>query len=313
MANYPLQLYSPHDVDNPEASIGRKWNDYPVKFLAQGDSWFSIGAMPPWATSSILQQIVLGFSASAVNCAYPGRHLARMVDWKKDSGFANLLTGRLSEKWDGILLSGGGNDLIEAASTLPTHSGGRPIEKARRLLLTADEWGPASKGAERYLSEEGWATFAAHLPAQLIDVVKLRDKEEKNRGIPLFCHTYDYLIPRDAPASVRFHIGPWLYPAFKAFKIPAPLWKDVANVLISRLAALLRETVDTINAKGDKRVHLIETLGTLDLPEPGSKGENGDWENEIHPTSRGYRKLARRWRPVVDEQFNHLLQAAAPQ
>lgn len=307
MANHSLQVFTPQNVDNPESRIGRKWDDFPVKFLAQGDSWFSLGAFPFWATSNILEQIVLGFPASVVNCAYPGRTLSHMVEWKRDSGFASLLTGRLAVKWDGILLSGGGNDLIDATATLPRRSSGRPVGKASRLLLLPDEWGPEAQGAKRYISSEGWATFAAHLPAQLIDVVALRDEEARNRGIPLFCHTYDYLIPRDAPASARLHMGPWLYPAFVAYGIPASDWLAVVKELISRLADLLRETVDSINAGGDRHVYLIDTRGALDLPTPGSKRKSGDWENEIHPTAKGYGKLAQRWRPVVEARFpSHL-------
>lgn len=91
MPDYALHIFSPHDVyDSPSGTIPQ-WDDYKTRFLAQGDSWFSIGAMPPWATSNILQQVKLGFDASAINCAYPGRELACMVDWKQDTGFSRLL------------------------------------------------------------------------------------------------------------------------------------------------------------------------------------------------------------------------------
>ena len=49
-------------------------------YLAQGDSWFSIGHFPPWATTNLLQQMVLSRSTLAVNCARPGIELAHMTD-----------------------------------------------------------------------------------------------------------------------------------------------------------------------------------------------------------------------------------------
>jgi hypothetical protein len=301
MATFRLAAFSPDDVTNPKDGAIRKWNDYPVKFLAQGDSWFSLGALPTWNTSSILLEMSFGIEASVVNCAQPGQHLTTMIDWRRATDFAHLLAGRFAYKWDGIMLSGGGNDLIAAASTLPCHSDGSPIDPAHRLLLKPDEWGPASLGPARYLSDDGWATFVIHLSAQLKNVVAGRDKDPLNRNTPMFCHTYDYPQPRDAP--VLPHTSTWLYPAFVAYGVPPADWLGTAKVLIDRLAALLRDTIGDINAGGDKRVYLVDSRGAMIPADPGTTERSNDWINEIHPTSGGYRKLAARWRPVVDAQF----------
>src|SRR5512141_2850977 len=152
MPDYRLELFSPHDVYNAPDGSPSRWDDFDTRFLAQGDSWFSIGAMPPWATSNLLQQLQFGFAASAVNCAYPGRELSRMVDWKQDTCLSRLLAGNFAFNWNGILISGG--------------------------------WGPPAKGAARYLSDAGWATFVSHLTPQFGDVVALRDSGI-NSGVPL--------------------------------------------------------------------------------------------------------------------------------
>jgi hypothetical protein len=301
VADFALKLFSPHDVYDRKEGVIQDWNDFPVRFLAQGDSWFSVGAVPPWATSSIVSQIVLGFPASAVNCAYPGRLLAHMVDWRRDTGFSNLLAGKFAVKWDGILLSGGGNDLIAAASVLPCNANGTPVTPDARLLLKPSEWRPVGQAAARYVSDAGWATFAVYLPAQFKDVIAQRDTDV-NSNIPLFCHSYDYLLPRDAPASPLFHMGPWLYPAFVAYEIPSADWLGVVAELIDRLAGLLRSTIDIINAEGDKRVYLVDGRGTLTEAQAGSYGTSNDWENEIHPTAGGYKKLAALWRPAIESR-----------
>jgi len=299
MADFPLTLFSPDEVYAGRDGAIRKWDDFPVRLLAQGDSWFSIGAMPPWATSNILQQMRLGVAASAVNCAYPGRHLARMVDWKADSGFRKLLTGRLACQWHGILLSGGGNDLIAAAAVLPRYADGSPIPPAARLLLDPDEWAPPAHGAARYLSAAGWTTFASHLAPQFEEIVALRDSGI-NAGVPLFCHTYAYPRPRNAPASELFQMGPWLYPAMVAYGIPAADWLAVATELIDRLAALLKSIVARLNQPAARNVHLVETHQALTPAAPDTTGPSNDWENEIHPASGGYRRLAALWRPVAE-------------
>jgi hypothetical protein len=299
MADIPLQIFTPHDVyDAPDGTI-RKWDDFKTRFLAQGDSWFSIGAMPPWATSSILMQVQLGFEASAINCAYPGRELACMVDWKGESGFSRLMAGRFACKWDGILLSGGGNDLIAAVGVLPVHQDGSPVPRDLRLLLNPAEWGPVGGGAGRYLSDTGWTTFASHLRPQFDDVVALRDGGI-NKGVPLFCHTYAYPMPRNAPASELLHVGPWLYPSLVAYKIPPADWLAVATELIDRLAALLRQIVDGLNTPNDRGIYLIETHRALNPGQQDATGPSNDWENEIHPTPGGYRKLAQLWRPAIE-------------
>jgi lysophospholipase L1-like esterase len=301
MADYALKLFSPNDVYNRQEGVIQNWDDFPIRFLAQGDSWFSVGAMPPWSTSNILQEIVLGFAASAINCAYPGRRLAHMVEWQRDTGFSKLLAGKFAFKWDGILLSGGGNDLISAASVLPYHPDGAPVGPESRLLLKQSEWGPSAQGAARYISDQGWATFAAHLPAQFEGVIAQRDTDI-NRNVPLFCHTYDYMLPRNAPASARLRMGPWLYPAFVAYQIPPADWLATVIELLKRLASLLRSVVDDLNAGHDRRIYLIDSRDTLVVAEPGTKKVSNDWENEIHPTPGGYRKLAAHWRPVIEAQ-----------
>ena len=300
MADHRLAAFAPDDVADPKDGVIRKWNDYRFKFLAQGDSWFSWGAEPAFATSNILQELVLGIDASAVNCAQPGQRLVTMVEWKRDRGFAKLLRGSFAEDWDGILLSGGGNDLICAAAVLPCYADGSPIPPQLRLLLSEPEWGPEAAGASRYVSDAGWATFTTHLSAQFRDLVAARDSGI-NRNKPLFCHCYDYIQPRRAPAGPG--AGPWLYPSCVAYGIPPDQWSGVVRVLIDRLWSLLADTIAALNAGGDKRLYLVDTRGTLDMADPGSEGKNRDWENEMHPTRTGYRKLAARWRPVIDAQF----------
>ena len=300
MADYRLAVFAPDDVTNPKDGVIRKWNDYPVRFLAQGDSWFSLGALPTWNTSNVLAEMVLGLDASAINCAQPGQHLTTMIEWRKDRGFQRLLYGRFAYKWHGILLSGGGNDLISAAGVLPLHSDGTPVDPSLRLLLKPGEWGPASRGPARYLSDPGWATFVTHLSAQLINLVAARDTDV-NRGTPIFCHSYDYPQPRNAP--VLPGTDSWLYPAFVAYGVPPEDWLGAAKELIDRLTTLLRNTIDNVNAGGDKHVYLVDCRGAIVPAEPGTTGASNDWQNEIHPTFGGYRKLAARWRPVIEAQI----------
>jgi lysophospholipase L1-like esterase len=258
--------------------------------LAQGDSWFTLGGVPPWITTNLLSQMVFSLSACIVNCALPGKQLAHMVDTTTHRRFLQLLRGRAASKWDLILLSGGGNDLIDAALSPPTATG------ANRLLLTSAEWSAAAPPPARYQSAEGWSTFSTHIEAVFDQFLAERDKGV-NASTPVVLHSYDVAVPRNAGGG--FGIGPWLHKAFNMYAIPLEHRVDLAVALLTGLRDLLAAIVA---ARPAANVALVETLGTLTRAAV-VEGESGDWENEIHPTRNGYRLLAQRWRPEVEARW----------
>jgi len=268
-------------------------NPYPLDWfdrrcLAQGDSWFSIGAIPPGRTSNILAEMSLAKSVVAVNCAHPGRTLSHMTDTSSEPQFLRLLTGTQARQWDALLLSGGGNDLIDAVGAGPAH----PPEQ--RLLATAAERG-ADPATADYLSATGWDTFASHLRTVFDWLLAVR-AGSINKDAPMFFHTYAYLQPRPAPAGPGF--GPWLQPALDAFAVPAEQRAPISKLLIDRLADLLTSIVDAHPGAG---LTLIDTRAAGLAPaDEGSTGASGDYANEIHPSFGGYAKLATVWRAALD-------------
>ncbi len=292
MANINLVCIAPRQMD--PASLGGLYDleRFEKKYLAQGDSWFSIGHMPPWATTNVLQQMVLSRSAVAVNCAHPGMELSHMADTSTEPAFLNLLNGSgnptLAWKWDAILMSGGGNDLIDAAQANPQAA------LDSRLLLRADEW-TASGSAEGYVSQLGWKTFSDHLDLVLFNLLEERDRNV-NLGVPLLLHTYDYVTVRNAPAGTG--LGPWLYKAMNdLYRIPATDWDALSDVLIGMLRTLMKSLGEKYAARN---VIVVDTVGAISRADPGTSGTSGDWENEIHPTPHGYSLLAQAWRGPMD-------------
>jgi len=258
------------------------------KYLAQGDSWFSIGTIPPWSTTNLLQQMVLSRSTLAVNCAKPGAVLAHMTDTSTARVFLNLLNGNVAWKWDALLMSGGGNDLIDAANTSPSAA----IDQ--RLLLKPEERGSGSSPS-KYLSEAGWTTFADHMSEVVDLLLAQRDKKPLNRDIPVFFHTYDYVTPRNSPAG--FGKGPWLFKAVQAFGIPQGDWNAVSDELMNRQAAMWLALETKL---AGRNIHVVDSRGATLRAAAGTTGESNDWENEIHPTPAGYSLLAKKWRPQLD-------------
>ncbi|HNW64209.1 MAG TPA: hypothetical protein PKJ32_14465, partial [Piscinibacter sp.] len=147
-----LKIYPPSSLNSPD--LMPPFSEFGYRFLAEGDSWFTVGALNPLKNSNLLFEMRFAQTGCVINCATPGDTLSHMSELNSDPDFIDLLTGRRARVWDGLLLSCGGNDLIDA---LGVRGPGVPL--AKRLLREAAEWGDASQGAARYLSDAGWQTF----------------------------------------------------------------------------------------------------------------------------------------------------------
>lgn len=279
----PLQQIAPGQLDHPELPVALE--SFRLRFLAQGDSWFSFGALPPTRTANLFFRLPLPEACCAVNCAHPGEVMQRMTDTTRHAEFLQLLSGARRRHWDGLLLSGGGNDVIDALQSGPE----QPPEL--RLLARREEWRDTLEG-ERYLSDAGWETLSRHLRAVFDDLIDARDRRPENRGIPVVLHTYDFATPRDSGAGAGS--GPWLFPAVQRYGIPQEDWVKLSRSLLTRLAQLLKSfTLAHAN------VHVVDTLGTLSPSSTEDTGATEHWTNEIHPSKEGYERLGQVWSRVL--------------
>lgn len=287
-----LKIVPPSDLNTPD--LMPNLGEFGIRFLAEGDSWFTIGALNPVKNSNLLFEMRFAQSAVAVNCATPGDTLQRMAQTSSDPVFVDLLTGKRRRPWDALLLSCGGNDLIDA---LAVRGPGIPLHL--RLLREAGEWGDPAQGAARYLSEAGWQTFCTYLRANLDQIVALRDApRSQSRGVPVFLHGYAVPMPRPAPAEMG--LGPWLLPSVQAYGIPEADYEAVAALLIGRLATLLAGCA--ADAARYPNLHFFDTTAIPIAPAAkGSAGVSGDWVNEIHLTRGGCEKLARPWAQAIEK------------
>lgn len=256
------------------------WNGYQRHFLAEGDSWFTLAALPG---GNLLQELHLDRPAMIVNTAYPGDELSNIVEWRDNRDFVSLLAKpRFDYTWDAILLSAGGNDLIAAASTQ-----GGLLKKPAADPMVLENW----------INRDSLQKFLRYVKANMECIVELRDSPDSaNKGIPIFAHTYDYPTARPAPARLLDGpaiSGPWLYDAYVKIGLPHALWVPMTETLIDALA-------DTLLGMNLANVHVIDTRGVMARAEEGTTGNSGDWLNEIHANRNGRKKLAHRWQDVLD-------------
>ncbi len=262
--------------------------NYSQRYLAQGDSWFSLGAALFLSTTNLLLDMQLSRSTLIVDCARPGKLLSLMTNATTDPRFLELLSGsRTKWPWDALLISGGGNDLVAAAAV------GGSADPALRLLLRPDEWGP-QPDASRYLSAAGWKTFTDHMD-EVFGLLLAQVDKAVHPDMPIVMHAYDYITPRNAPAGPG--LGPWLFKALILYGIPAIDWNALADLLIDRLAQVL---LAFKTANPARNICIVDTRGLLQRAAPGSTGRSGGWLNEIHPTAQGYQTLQPRWRETLD-------------
>ncbi|MGY4831429.1 hypothetical protein ACVNIS_22855 [Sphaerotilaceae bacterium SBD11-9] len=285
----PLTVYSPAQLssnDPPDMSFAA------YRFLAEGDSWFTLSGLNPFKNSNLLCEMAFDQFACALNCAYPGDTLSHMADISRDPLFEQVLCGHQAMGWDGLLLSCGGNDLIDALKAV-----GPGVPREQRLILPADEWGPEADGPARYLSPEGWQTFDTYLRANFAHILALRDAGP-SAGCPVFIHGYACPTPRNAGAGLG--LGPWLLPSLQAHGIAQADWLPLASLLIHKLGGMLAAIA--ADDATFPNVHFFDTSAiAIDPAALDSDATSGDWVNEIHLTRRGYRKLALPWAAAIEQ------------
>lgn len=250
---------------------------YKYRVLAEGDSWFTLGAVP---SSNVLYHIRVSKPTALVSMAKPGDTIIRMGEPDRMSQLHRVLAvPQFAYKWDAILLSGGGNDLIDSGPDV-----------VRRRGTPSDH--PAD-----YVDTAVLGRLLTAIQDAYASIVAMRDAASSpSRGKPIYVHTYDYATPRNSPA--RFLgagiMGPWLYPACLLADIPQPMWQPVSDYLLDRLA----EAILTLDSGSGSRplpgVFVVDTRGTLSRARPGTISADADWSNEIHPNTTGYRKIGER-------------------
>jgi lysophospholipase L1-like esterase len=282
--------HQPARIVGPDALVQAQGALAPDMFrfrvLAEGDSWFSMADLPLTVLSpSQLRALQFTGDTLLVNCAQPGDELQNMVRWTVSPVFRELLRDGIGPGTDLILLSGGGNDLINAAD---------------ELILPFAQVGAGHPVADYVDAAKMTRFLNDYIKASYRTIVQWRDAPgSKSRSVPIVVHTYDYSTPRDAPATVLAgKAGPWLFPVMQSKGIASTERMALSKYLLDCLgdAIVQLQTVEAL-----PNFHVVDTRGVLVPANPTDQGASADWINEIHASSAGYQKLyVQRWQPVLD-------------
>lgn len=250
------------------------------RILAEGDSWMERSSLFTASLPHYLAQALNdgGDSVLIVNLAMFGDTMRRIGEC------VNGEFGRWIEDWkcDAILLSVGGNDFIDAARDTPPGKG----------LLKDLALQPAPARGYDCVDRDAVSTLVTKYLDPNFAILHDAVQASRNAGVPIFLNNYDTPVARDAPA---FPGGKaWLYEAYTKNSIPPALWADLTDGIFNDLQTTIAGWL-----QGRPNLVSVPTDGTLTPADPQSHGDSGDWINEIHPNSSGWKKLAPKWRDAI--------------
>jgi hypothetical protein len=236
--------------------------------VAEGDSWFD------YPRADILDNLEDEHGWEVESVAHGGDTLESMAyDDRQLRGLARAfekLSGGARPK--AILLSGGGNDIAGAEFAM--------LLNHQRSALDALNAEVVAGVVDTRLLDAAVALAAG--------VTRLAEHWFPGPKIPVLIHGYDYPVPdgRGFMGGFAFLPGPWLLPGFsqKGYEDAAERLALV-RTLIDRYNAMLKRVAQAPGLSHVRYVRLLDMLGTG----PGYKKW---WANELHPTQRGFKKVA---------------------
>jgi hypothetical protein len=243
--------------------------------IAEGDSWFDY----PWTDVLRILEDTYGYSVESV--AHWGDRIEEMA---YGGGQLEELTRRLERLFQrntiprAILLSGGGNDVAGADFSMLLNHANSATPGLNELIV---------QGVIDQRVRLAYITMLSSISHVCT--------QSGHPGISILVHGYDYPVPdgRGFLGGWGAFPGPWLEPGFreKGYTVMTRK-KQIARVLIDRFNAMLAEVVALPELAHVRYVDLRNTLST------GADYRRW-WDNELHPTPRGFESIVQRFRAFL--------------
>lgn len=230
----------------------------PLQIFAEGDSWFNYPV--PFFGGGIIPRLESRLGVPILSLAKAGDEVRNMLGVEEREILAEQLRdgSPAGGKWDVLLFSGGGNDIV-----------GNPM-----ALWVKDFNGAVP--ATNLISKARFDAALELVRAGYEDLITLRDTLSPTTH--LVFHGYDFAIPDGRGICGN---GPWMKPTFDLRGFPnRPPAVEVVKAMLQQFATILNSLAATHND-----VTFINTQGTL-APVPAS------WHNELHPSKAGFNKVA---------------------
>ena len=275
---YKDRVNGPRIIMNPSDPI--KFAEWHV--LAEGDSWFHFNRIG--FQENLLQELEFSKTTVIVNMAMSGDNIAQMINHHTPGLFNSARVKAFKDavayvKWDFILISACGNDVIDA------FDGGYDVgDKKVQIIKSCSN--PTS--FLDFIDNDSLDATIISIKQSfdiLISLVRGIDNR-LNLETKIIAHTYDYFTLRNISGSKSTR-----YKALKRNKVPATYWKQITGLMNDRICVALLSFNNSIKYPN---VVVVDTLGTLDQADQDEPGNTRHWRNEIHPNRDGYNLIARK-------------------
>jgi hypothetical protein len=228
-----------------------------LNLLAQGDSWLDY-PLPPLSHSDIIAHLkAMPRSPLILSLAHHGEAAEDMLGAQKLHRLIEQLdTGADELPYDGVIFSGGGNDLA-----------------GEQFRLWLNDAADVAANPAKGLRQERVDGLLAVVRGAYEDLISACAKVGKKQGraIPIFAHSYDFALPSGIGVCGA---GPWLKPGLDDRGWGASAGGEIVKTLLQQFAS----TLDDLQARpGD--FHHVRTQGVLTA---------NQWANELHPTPGGF-------------------------
>jgi hypothetical protein len=243
--------------------------------VSEGDSWFQF----PFLIDDVVDHLEEDFLIWSLDAA--GDTADNMVN--RHPEYKSGLDKQKANGVSGFLFSGAGNDVIGEDLL------GNPV--LAELLKPYQ----SGKDAAWHVDKARLSTVLTRLEADYRKVVATVRADPDFKRLPIYIHGYDYAIPGSYPGDLRNPVharqDQWLGAPLAAKGITDnTLQREIIRVLIDALYDMLERVA---GRSTDTHVFIVDVRGTLHL---------GDWVDEIHGTSAGFRKVADQFRAVIQPQ-----------
>lgn len=235
------------------------------RVVSEGDSWHLF----PIIIQETIDQLNKDTSIAIFSCDGAGDTIAGIWDERHNSntGFQKTIA---TERPSTFLFTGGGNDLLESRP-------GPDGKKIGSLYFHLNDFQAGMTAAQLIKSS---------IDAQY-DAVETTTKAIIGKALEfpwikkVVFHSYDYPFPDN---------DVWLgKPMKKRGIVNAKLQRDICIVLIDRLHERHKKVAQSFAATG--KVHYVDVRGSVT--------DKDDWYDELHPRSRGFKRIAAKIRPKL--------------
>lgn len=265
---------------NPYRRVALELTEHPdwIPVIAEGDSWFSFPGLT-WRMN-VIRHLQFTYKArmSMLLMSYNGDKSSDILGRRQKRKLKYALKHRFGFRI--LLFSAGGNDIIDA---MP-----RIVRKKT-----------AGMGWRDCIDDSALTTEIDEIRDAYTTLIQMRDRH--NPGCHMFTHCYDFPTVNGKAVKIlgKKVSGPWLAPVMEKRGIDN---NDHQRKIVRHIMARMKTMLQELPSTTPNPITIVDTTGTL---------RPAHWEDEIHPSSKGFGLIAQRFGKEIVKHFPNSLSKSA--